>query len=482
MPMNKITIKDDTVIGGNIKAYKFLNLTSLPDQSLMLIIKERLNFDQKPKFINLYNGTMFDEDTSEPVKIHTRPALVTIFVDSDDNYKNVKIKSLTTNMKIVPMTLVVLEAKQMLNMKHNATGTINRFASYQHTFETIKSLNASIMMTNKATSASLITIVRTKSIRCGSISGMMMLCNMLGKSYEIEENFVKYTPTWIDQPNKYKFIVINNKEVKDTILQGDMQWSKKLGYMNYVSTPAGIKRLMTLKKKEKTNYLSNIFNYVKTQFLKLIKIIKDIFMVKQPKPKFQLAFGLVDTLSSTIPHAAAAVTSMQSKNASKDINESNRVIAGWKLNQMLAKSGTSGSKLILNKKRSPAMNSYIANMTSFNTTEAITNANNLAASRYKFVKSVSVLITLAILTPFYIISGKLILIIIAILIFSVDYYTDILPLNQLIYTIAVLMSTNILTLIMNTLALIMENVISESKTARFRAGFFLAVSCLISLF
>lgn len=474
-------INTNTTVGDKIKSRKIVNLTSVCDQIVTIFLSRITTFNEAPIYMKLDNGLVFDAITGDPINKRRTKNLVTYVIDEDDPISEIKIKSLLSNMGLVPVTVIKISSKTKMNKPSNRSGKIIRYASYQHTKEVMDNLNACEITQSNLNTASSVTIIKTGGCRCAGVASIILACNMYDISYEIENERVKYRKTWIECPMKIKVKFEKASQVNDKLISEDYRWRKKLGYANYLNTNKGMKDtiLGDAKNKIKKSVFQRIFEILKDLWAKVKSVFVPIKNKKDNSPT--VAFSVIPKIVQVAPHVSAMITSTQSKNAATDIKKANKAIAGMQLNKMLAKSGISGNKTILNEKRSPAMDSYIAGMTSFNVTDAITNANNLAASRYKTVKTLSVLATISIMVPYALLFNKTFILIISIILLLVDYYADILPANQLIYVISVLLANNILVFSLNLLALITEKAISENKTASYRSLAFLIVTCMTLL-
>jgi hypothetical protein len=359
-----------------------------------------------------------------------------------------------------------------------------------HTKAVLNSINASTLTANAIKNASSVTIVKTINNRCSGTSGMQLICKLKNIPYDLETVSIQYNKSWIDGVKKFKFEVNDDRITQDTHIDEDKYWMFKLGYTDYINTPFGPKQLLNIPVNKSNNakkgMLTKIISAITKLVTQLYNKIKEVIFGntksrKSKNKRTKNANTLINTTLNITPHIAACYISTLPKNASYEIKRANKVIAGMQINKMLAKSGVSGNKTLLNEKRSPAMDAYIAGMTSFNTTDAITMANNMATTRYKVHKSIITCIVLMICLILLLFIGNPLSAIIGITLFVTDYYTEILPGNLLTYTISLIMSTNFLQLIINVIALGLEKNISDSKTAKFRSLTYFTASCLALL-
>lgn len=485
MKYSKVTISEHNIVGNAVQSTKLINLSSINEQMVRVIMTRIPNLSTNLKFLRLNNGMIFDCNTGKPTNKSKNKTIVTIVVDEDDTSRDKKIISLSKHMNIVMVSLVVLSGRRKIQVPKTRTGKLTRFCNYHHTDTVADKLNAFPMSVAAVNNASYLTIIKTPSSSLSHISGMLLYCNSLNKAYEIEEESVFYDKGWMSVVKKTPFKFIGKNYTSDKLVTQQQQWQKKVGYTIYLPTTNGIKSIdiqqrdkIRKKKNKFIVMLQNTYNSIKNV---LQRVYQWLTRNKKTKADTRLAFSVVSSVVDCSCHASAVITSMQSKNASRDIKRANKVIATMQMNKMLAKTGIGGNKTMLSEKQSSAFNAYLTAITSYNMTDALVNANNLAASRYKVVKTISILGMYAILLPYSMLTYKVPLLVMTVILFIVDYYTDILPGPQLAYVIGVLYSTNFLQMSINLVALSVENVIGDNKTAFYRSLVFALLACLGSL-
>lgn len=481
--ITKITINDDNIIGNEIQSKLFINLTSVSDQVLSTILSRISSLSDNYRYLRMNDSTIYDSKTCKPIKNKykgNKP--VTFIVDENDHNHNVKIKKLSKYMKVTCVTKIIIYSKmKIIKESFSVTGKVTRCANYHHTKQVMDTLRCVPMSVNAMAQGSFITIVKTGGTRCGGTSAMMMYCNTMNKHYEVEETYVEYNKTWVDTIKLNIIAFEDDNIVSDKTFDKDNQWYKKLGYMEYTMTNRGIKKSICQKKTEKKGlYDKIVWIYYKIKEY-IVEIYNKIFRKNDKTNNTTLAFSFTNTMMNVSPHAASVLTTLQPKNASKDIKKANKAIASMQLNKMMSRTGLSGDKTILREKRSSAFDAYITAITSFNVNDALTLANNLAASRYKTIRMICILSTIGTMLPYCIITGKMAILMISIIVMMVDYYTDILPGNNLLYALSILTSGSFIQFCINMFALMVDITIKDSKTSTYRSMFFLILTCLVSL-
>lgn len=481
MKCNKIIITIDNIIGSEIKSKRIMNLSSIPAQ-LLKVVFTRFSYEMKGiKFLDLYNSSIFDAKTGKRKILIKTKTFVTFVVDSDDGTKDIKMRNIIKTCGVVAVSIIVLKAPAIrTNDDELPIGKAIRFAHCGHTKTIMNTLNANAMTTSNIQSLSVATVVRTGDRRCGSIAGILLCAEMYKIRIVKETQKIVYNESWIDTNKKQFAIFVDDRPVaSDVIPSADIYWRYRTGYTDYIMTDQGVRRCC-INNKIKETVWDKIKRIIKNTWTRLVNFIfnktqknKDV-----DNNKVKVAMTIFHVAPSLTCHLSSLIMSSTVKNASKDIKSANKIIAKMQINKMVSRSGLSGDKTMLANVFSPAFDAYIASTQSYNTTDAITTANNLAAAKYKTQRMMVNAILLIIIMIVAIITGNAIILIISTLIVIFDYFINLPNDTLLYYILACVCSFNLMSLVINLVALIAEYSIKDDKTKSMRAAMYFVALCI----
>lgn len=489
MKHTKIQINNNTIIGSEIKSTVIINLTSLSIGPLRAILMRIPTLPQsdKLKFRTLTNNIIYDSDTLKPITGRRKKVPVTIITDEDDKKKNAKIRNL---MRISRMYMVTnINIKNDIKNKNindvSKTGRIMRYSHFGHTKE-VKAVTDSMSLTvNNSSSLARATIIETNDDRCGSTDAIKMYLDMIKVPYSIEKHQVSYTESWLTTNRKIvKMKTRDTNIAADIIPDNDKDWMSKTGYGDYLMTNQGPKVIEIGDVKQKKGMYSKAVKLVKSLIIWFGRVWKDIkrWFNNEDKDtnnmKPQTASLTVEVPTGVLSHLASIYVAALPQNASKDIKAANKLVTKMQLNKILSRVGVGGDKTILAKKTSDSFDAYMSGITSYNTGEAIINANNLASSSYKSKRNITIALMMLCIVIFCLIKARPMMIIVSFSICALDYFLQIFEGNKIFYTINIMLSNSLLSLVLNCIIMVTEYVIKDDKTAVLRSVGYLLITCL----
>jgi hypothetical protein len=520
--INKIVISDVSVVGKDLMTKNILNLSSATNGLVknIFITLDVIDKTKSLKFMQLANGRVHNIDKTECTLNRKNKTFVAIVVDADDKYKDIKILNTCKIGRMVPVTIVTFKVvTKTKSNKVKQAGYMTNFAHAGHQKSVLESLNARPMSLIAYSSLNSIQICKTNDRNCGSISALIVACKMVNLHYTIRSCYVQYKRGWITQIKLDKDVNFSTTDVSnDSMPEGDANWFYKTGYGSYLLTDQGPKEVIFDVIETKQNYVDIIKDLMKS-FLNIIKsLFNDIFYYiinlfknkhnksenpnnistsredqdvredekeeniiksKSNEATTKIAFTNMNQIIGVASSAIAIAETCLKKNASKDIKTANKHIANMQMNKMMARSGLGGDKTILSRKHNDSFNAYIAGMTSFNTQESVSLANNLSADKYKKERNMLTAILLMIIAVVSVLMNSPILITTSFVMVIIDYFTNVFEGNKLYFAIGMLTSQTITMAVINALALFIEYIIKDNRTATLRSLVYGALSCLV---
>lgn len=510
MKHNNIEITTTSIIGKEIRSGNFVNLTSV-NNSMINVIMSRVPFiPAKVRYINFNKIPMYDCESGKKITYRNSKLLATAIVDGDDNLKDIKFLNLSRYYNIQVLTVITIKYKSNKPVKTNDNvnqGKIARICNYGHTHRVMKQLRAIPLNQTIIGSCSEVIIVKTNDKLCTSIDSIKFILKEQGKKFKIEYVNVEYMNSLLMFKKKEKVNFYEDNVTNDYIPEGDTTWINKQGYSNMVMTNKGIKRVRQglpdvvdkkvhaeLKSKENkfisiiTKIISKIVEYCKM----VITSLMDKFKNKTHKStdnegkgessnKIQqttTAITFTNNLVSAFSNACSVAMSQVDKNASKDIKKANKLIANMQLNKIAAKTGISGDKTYLTKDKTDAFNAYLAATTSYNTNEAVTMANNMASKDYSKKKMYMTSLLMLIVIVSMAMGNSIVNVTMSLSVLIIDYFSDIFK-NETVYNIIPIIHSNSLIMWLTTMgAFTVEYNIKNSTTKAIRNIIYAIITCL----
>jgi hypothetical protein len=431
-----------------------------------------------------------------------------IIVDEDDRNQDNKIKNIIVKGKVDYKGKIMLKREKSKATKDSMKLMVT-YINQHHTREIADRLAAHYVRDDKIKNLDKARIIKTNDDHAGSIAGMTQYFNTRGVPFEIITQNVKYPEGWLTTKNHNNKLEITTTSISvDVNPQNDVNWRYRVGYDLYVESGKGpclCKIVGTNKNKPngKSNkfysFLNKIKENIKFLYNKLESMFNKLFSVvfrqtknkKTPGPTKPKTSKLDETKLSFTPINLTAVAGVVNsvcfsssvtapRNASKEINESNNLIAKAQVSKMLAKTGAGGDKTILNKKMSTAQTSYIAGMTSYNVNDAINSANQAAAKSNRKRRITIMFLSSSATALSYLLSGY---ITIPIIIMSLALIFSLVANFEPEYIIAlnlVLTGTNIFRLIANIIITVIELIVKPpSSTSEIRVLIYTIISILL---
>lgn len=500
----RVIITDNNIIGTEIKSHRFVNLTSCNSNALRPILANISFLPERLTFLKLGNGLIrfCNEDGKAELIENRKRTTVTYIVDHDDKYYSNKIKNLTHISKLIAVTIITIKPSfKNKNTGDYKPGLVRRICHQGHTTDVRKELNADYMTQSIYNNVSKVVLVKTTDKRCGSIGALVLILNSNNTSYSVEQCIMDYNEGWIDtKDSKLYTRILDWDSTNDSSPNSDSFWSFKAGYGDFVMTTKGVKKLtkQNKKKTKKPTLLNRIGKIIKNMVLKLksmmrhmIKIIKQLIMrstndeendknkTEEVKTKTSIAFLPINEIATIGSMTSALVVSSFKKNASKDINQANKTVAGMQLNKMMARSGIGGDKTILNNKRSKQFNAYLTGITSYNVTDATITANNLAAKDYKTKRNKINAVLMLIIIVTMSTTGLSYMIPISALVLVFDHYTTYLKNTRLYLLLASMLTGSLIMTATALTTLFIETYVQDHQTMFVRHLLYLIITCLI---
>lgn len=180
-----------------------------------------------------------------------------------------------------------------------------------------------------------------------------------------------------------------------------------------------------------------------------------------------------------IASGCAVFLSMQKHNAATEIKDANKTLASMQMNKMASKTGILGDKLKSYQQQNHAFNAYLVGATSYNITDSINIANQLAIKRISKLQD-NILLMVGLLAFIY--SMLFVNVGIAILTFTITIlvYT-IKQINRvpMLYLIAGISSMHFGALLMTILMTMVEQLPLNKDTKVLRCALYTILLCLI---
>lgn len=180
-----------------------------------------------------------------------------------------------------------------------------------------------------------------------------------------------------------------------------------------------------------------------------------------------------------IASASAVYLSLQKHNASREIKEANKALASMQMNKMAAKTGILGDKVKAYQQHNHAYNAYLVGATSYNITDSVNIANQLAIKRITTLQD-NILLMICLLSFIYALvfinTG------IAILTFTIGLITfTIKEINRIpmLYLISGISSLHLLALLFTILITMVEQLPLNKDTRTLRYSLYTILICLI---
>jgi 5S rRNA maturation endonuclease (ribonuclease M5) len=478
----KVEVKNDIITGKIPKFEKYLNLSSAPHDWVSGLIARVDKSGDTPTGINLYARTKWVSHL-QMMKKAPRTIKVIVVVDADDKEQDIKIKNLMSVQKIKFIGKMVIKREKCKTPNVSASGKSIRLANGHHTAEVIKSLTAEQIHPKTLNKVVHVHIVSTSDDHAGSIAGLTAYLNIRNICFEVVTQQVKYPEGWITtKKHNPKIKMEHNGYTTDINPQNDTLWMFKTGYDNYMVSEKGPTKV-TLKKQAMKQAKESMRQRFMKWIRKIVQKIKAWFTKDKPKdekPKSGLAWTPI--LAQAVNTANGAILGYSIKtsvNASKDIDEANKLLSNMATNKMMAKVGPSGDKTPLLIKTSRAYNAYMAAMTNFNVVDATVHSNNIAAKENRSTRLRMAYLSLAV-TCIYLIVVKSYLLIAAL--FAITLIVTVVPgLKPELVTILAMLasSTTVLGLVKSTVIAVVELVIKPpTSTSGFRVALYACISVL----
>lgn len=318
-----------------------------------------------------------------------------------------------------------------------------------------------------------------------------MALNYLTIPYEIEHENVGYCKSWItchrfDGKVKFKNVAF----ASDFSPQNDGAWTSRIGYVDYLQTEKGPKKVELINK-DKKHWFTKFRDCIRRIRKILVRMKEQIIRMlglttpdkgrgdKVIKTDSKVAMTIIPTTAILVSDVSAMVEASYKLNAKSDIKKVNKISSNFQVNKYLAKVGPSGNKEILSKTTSDAFNAYMTGITSYNVTDAIAMANNIAALEYRSKKNMLLGITLLVIIATSLFTSSIVSMAIAMGLVLADYFFDLFKGNVLFYTMSMLMCNTIVLFMVHAIFAIVESTIRQRRTALYRSVLYIAITCII---
>lgn len=441
-----------------------VNLSSCPTDHIIssIILKVKLKIKdihttpiiQTRSHIVLENGSLQSLRTSSPAWF---------IADEDDELYNMKIHNMTKVMNVRPIGIIVLRALGLNRDQTRSVGTHLYLASHHTTKNALTEQGARNMITNDPLGISFVTLINTSDKLSGSIAGLCFYVECLQVPYNIIYRSSKSPPSWLLMPYRHikNLTVLDKDTAVDFIPDDDKRWQYKTGYTDRLFTNTGVKYITAepigpskLKRgiirvlKELLNYsIALVKRAVNSVMAFLFKPHKsadvkdktnDNRRTNKNKRKNKVTFDMTEVttkksnarlkktpgrrsktkvgLNWTVLPSVAYLTSLAAysycksipKNASKDIDEANDMLARWQISKIASKVTASSDKTKITHPISRAFNTYIVGAQNFNVLEAGLSADIQAAKTYDTKAAKSLVMNTLLLIIICLFSGYII--------------------------------------------------------------------------
>lgn len=370
---------DTEVIKTTKPIINIINLSSYPNHAL----KVRLNYliEQRSKNINILPiipPMSHYCQSSRLIRIKKTKAIWTI-VDEDDDYHNIKIRSLNKVMNYLTIGKIIVCASQIPKMNPKLLGTSVTLMNHHHLKEELAIHGARTNISTATEKISNVVIRQTNSKTSGSVSGLKLYCYHLELSYTVFEHDLKNEKTWLLLPKELiqDLHTNNNNIVIDIIPDGDKSWSFKQNYTNLIYTTTGPKEFIIKNKKHNEKGNSIIMKIIRW-FKKLKEKIFEklwLFFTRNNRRKTGLGWSSITTVSYISTLFSYIRIKLLPVNASHEIDRANKLLSGWYMIRAAQKDPVISNKTELIKKITKPLASYIVGTQSYTTQEAAITAD-----------------------------------------------------------------------------------------------------------
>lgn len=194
----------------------------------------------------------------------------------------------------------------------------------------------------------------------------------------------------------------------------------------------------------------------------------------------RLAWTLSPAVIPCVVNAYSLTMSLNTPdNASASIKKSNKLLAMMYLNKILAKIGASGDKTILSKKMDDETAAYFTHTQSYNATDAIIVANNLAAKTNRKNRLVNVAISSVVSSVYCLVTGSVVASLFIMILLLIVYLIPVFEPEWLILINMCMTPVNISMFVVNGIMGVIEFVIRPpGRTAMVRSAIYLIAQLL----
>lgn len=483
----KITVTSNGSTGKIPTKSKIVNISSAPHAEVARTISAQASAGLDFNFVDLHGSTCYIHSIGT-TKYPTKQTRVLFVVDEDDRNADIKIRNIIRRSKYNMVGKMIYNIEKSKHKITKMNGLKGRYINQHHTMEIIKQLQARQFNPEHVENVVEAVIVRTYDDCAGSIAGLTVVLNKYGVPFEIENAVVNYPEGWLTTKKDVMKMAMSSgyKGLSDILPENDKFWKYKLGYSQYVDTDRGPAKMLIKKEVDKRENivitkLKGVMKWLKGKMKKMIGIIKGLFTHSKPKPEIRLAWStLPKVVPSTVNMFALIRSMMVEQNASRDIKKANEIIATMNLNKMLSKVGPGGNKNILQTKLTDSSSAYIAMTQSFNTTEAITVANNLAAKANRKNRLGYATISCVVTASYYALSGGAVISCIILTLMIVMFFMAKFEPEWIILLNMCISSRSLTGLIVNLLIAVIETMLSPANSTNTIRVFVYTVAQILS--
>lgn len=460
----EIKVTSNGAVGKVPKSCKVVNLSSAPREEVARTLSTQAGGSLDYQFIDLHGKTCFIHELNT-TSYHKKHVKVLFVVDDDDRNADIKIRNIIRRSKYERVGKMVYCLEKSKFRPENLNGLKRRYANHHHSMSTVKLLQAKPFCPGHLENIVESTVVSTHDDCAGSIAGLTVTLNRYSVPFEIENARIEYQEGWITTKKDINKSTLSctYKGLSDVLPENDKYWKYKTGYPQYVDTDRGPKAMVISQKTDiiggKTimDKMATVAIWFKQKIIGIIDYIKGMFVKNDKGGGNKLAWTtLPKVVPSTINMFALVRSKMVETNASKAIKEANKMIATMNVNKMMSKVGPGGDKTFLQKNLSDSFAAYVAMTQSFNASEAVVVANNIAAQSNRKNRLIYAMVSSTATAAYYALNGGIIVSCIVLVLLVIMFFMPKLEPEWLIMLNICLTSRTLVGLVINVLMALIE--------------------------